>query len=317
MSQPPETEASGAVSSAPAPGEILRRAREGKGLSVAAIATQLNLDLRTVEALERGEQDKLPALIFVRGYLRGYARLVGVPEDQVVEGYQAPIPPPAPAPRAGGIGGRRLRPAYRAAPAIPWRGLLLIGVLVAVSALAFLYGPRWVAPLLTGAPAETEPDGGGLALPLPGGADVYLPPSGAAGGLALPLPEPRPIPAEEPPVPADAEPEPNLPGAAEFDPELGAAPAMPVPPPAALPVPVRLEFRFEDDSWVEVRGADRARLLFGLMRKGGTRSVLGVPPVSVLLGNAAAVELRVDGKLFEHAGYIRGNTARFEVGTQS
>jgi len=312
MSETPETEPAAVVPPGRAPGEILRQAREGENLSVAAIATQLNLDMRTIEALERGEQDKLPAPIFVRGYLRGYARLVGVSEDVVLGAYQAHAPRQEPEPRAVGSHGAPLRPAFRV-PLIPWRGLFTTALLIAVVVLAFVYGPRLVTLFLSGGESGdvAAPQ---LDLPMPGdeaghASGAQTPPAVISDGLELRLPEPQPVPAEQPPP--DAEPEPELPVEQDFAPRTEQAPAVTAPPAASNEV--RLDFRFLDDSWVEVGGADRARLLFGLMRQGDARSVSGKPPVSVLLGNSAAVELQVDGMRFDLAPHTRSNVARFRI----
>ena len=69
------------------PGQLLRRARESRGIALHDIAAQLHLDVRTVQALERDAFDVLPAPTFVRGYLRGYARLLNVPSAPVMEAY--------------------------------------------------------------------------------------------------------------------------------------------------------------------------------------------------------------------------------------
>jgi cytoskeleton protein RodZ len=310
MSERPETEATAATRS---PGEILKRAREAKSLSVAAIATQLNLDIRTVEALEQGDPAKLPAPIFVRGYLRGYARLVDVREDEVLDIYRAQAPQ-EPTPRPIGMARAPMRPAFRTS-AFPWRPLFGVILLVALAVLAFEFGPRLIAQMM---PQETTGEtgaGSDLELALPGADEGVS--DGAATAVPLPLPEPDPVPVEErqPVAPAEPEPEPNLPGDADFG---GAVPTEPVPespapPPASVPGQVQLEFRFADDSWVEVRDASGSRLLFGLLRKGDTRSVTGIAPISVLLGNAAAVEVRVGDEAFDHARYSRDNIARFRI----
>jgi cytoskeleton protein RodZ len=77
---------------------------------------------------------------------------------------------------------------------------------------------------------------------------------------------------------------------------------------------VRLEFQVNEDSWVEVRTADGNKLVIDLLRKGDNRSVAGKAPLSVLLGNAAGVEIKVNGKPFDHRRYDRDNIARFEIG---
>lgn len=71
----------------PGPGRLLRAARESAGVSLRDISAQLHLDERTVDSLECDDFDNLPAPTFVRGYLRGYARLLSVPVGPVLEAY--------------------------------------------------------------------------------------------------------------------------------------------------------------------------------------------------------------------------------------
>lgn len=288
-----------------APGEILKQARQGKDLSIAAIATQLNLDLRTIEALENGDLSKLPAPIFVRGYLRGYARLVGVREEAVLAAYQS-LAPQEPAPRAVSMARKSMRPAFLI-PAIPWRALLGGLVLIGLILLAIEIGPQLMSKLSLGDAPESTPMTG-LALPVPGSNVPAI-----TDDMALILPEPTLSAAEDLQSPAAEEIEPNTPGDLDFGaaaiPDTVAAPTAPALPSSQ----VQLDFSFISDSWVEVRAADRSKLLFGLLRKGEHRSVTGQAPISVLFGNAAAVTLKVDGKLFDHAEYSRGNVARFTV----
>src|SRR5258706_2795701 len=65
------------------PGARLVLARERLGLSVAQVAAKLRLDVRTVSALETGEYAKVGAAVFVRGFLRRYAELVGEPAPEI------------------------------------------------------------------------------------------------------------------------------------------------------------------------------------------------------------------------------------------
>ena len=78
------------------PGAHLRKAREEADMSVAQVAAALLLHHRTVEALEADAYDRLPAPTFVRGYLRGYARVLGLPSGPILEMYdlQGFDPPP-------------------------------------------------------------------------------------------------------------------------------------------------------------------------------------------------------------------------------
>ena len=69
------------------PGAYLREAREEANMTVERVATVLLLQTAIVEALEADAYDRLPAPTFVRGYLRGYARVLGLPSRPVLEMY--------------------------------------------------------------------------------------------------------------------------------------------------------------------------------------------------------------------------------------
>ncbi len=66
------------------PGEQLRKTRQGYRWSVEDVAANLNLTANVVRALESGNHEELPEAIFVRGYLRAYARLMEIDESAVL-----------------------------------------------------------------------------------------------------------------------------------------------------------------------------------------------------------------------------------------
>jgi cytoskeleton protein RodZ len=68
-------------------GAQLVAARKARKLDIEKVATELKLDVSTVRALENDDQAALPAPIFVKGYLRNYARLVGLAEEELVRTY--------------------------------------------------------------------------------------------------------------------------------------------------------------------------------------------------------------------------------------
>lgn len=69
------------------PGETLRLAREKKGWQVAEVAAQLNLSPQSLAQLEAGEFDRLPGHTFARGYVRAYAKLLGLDQPTLVEAF--------------------------------------------------------------------------------------------------------------------------------------------------------------------------------------------------------------------------------------
>jgi len=69
------------------PGWRLRDAREERNLSTLEIADALHLERRIVEALEADDYASLPPVTFTKGYLRAYARYVGLAEEQVLREF--------------------------------------------------------------------------------------------------------------------------------------------------------------------------------------------------------------------------------------
>jgi len=66
----------------------LRTGRAEKGLSLDDVARITKIQLKTLERLEAGTADGLPADVFVRGFVRSYARCVGLDEDEALKRYQ-------------------------------------------------------------------------------------------------------------------------------------------------------------------------------------------------------------------------------------
>lgn len=64
-------------------GQRLRAAREAAGLSVADVASRLKMRSRIIEALEAEDWEAIGAPVFVRGQLRSYSRLLGLPVQPV------------------------------------------------------------------------------------------------------------------------------------------------------------------------------------------------------------------------------------------
>ncbi|MGL5298381.1 MAG: cytoskeleton protein RodZ, partial [Plesiomonas sp.] len=79
------------------PGQRLRQAREQLGYSQAQVAERLCLKNSVVRALEEDTLTSELAPTFIRGYVRSYARLVNLPEQEMVAAINAVLPAePAP-----------------------------------------------------------------------------------------------------------------------------------------------------------------------------------------------------------------------------
>lgn len=120
-------------------GTWLRRQREIREISLREIADVTKISIRYLEALERDRFDVLPAQVFARGFLREYARYVGLDPDEVVNSYISALEPIETQEEID-------RPPHRASRGLPASRLLLIaavGILLLVAAWFALrsFGP--------------------------------------------------------------------------------------------------------------------------------------------------------------------------------
>ena len=71
------------------PGELLARQREQLGIPLADAARALNLRPAVVGGLEQDDYQEIPVAAYRRGYLRSYAKYLGMDDRLVLEAYQA------------------------------------------------------------------------------------------------------------------------------------------------------------------------------------------------------------------------------------
>ena len=88
MSNTPDFESEDSPMSHLTPGMMLRQAREALKLSHIDVARQLKLRVQWVVDIENDHYQEASALIYVRGYLKSYAKLVKVDSDQVLNALQ-------------------------------------------------------------------------------------------------------------------------------------------------------------------------------------------------------------------------------------
>lgn len=278
---------------APAPrsiGERLRAGRERAGLSVAAAAEKLHLDLKVIEALEADRFAELGASVYVRGHLRRYGDFVGEPGLELVNAYSARSESRPPPPDLTQVPHAE----HRSDPRRLVTPLVGLGcALVLALAIWWVLAGSKSPTLATASPPQASPAVATTPAPV-STAPVHM--ASAANNAA---------PANT--VPAAA---PAAPGIAATD-----ATRREASPETQAPArETRLRLELSNESWVEVYDSRGERLFYDVAGAGSVQSIAGRPPLRVVLGNAAAVTVQVDGQSRDiPAGAMDGEGARFVV----
>jgi flagellar biosynthesis protein FlhG len=68
-------------------GKTLRRIRERMGIDLRSISTETKINLKVLERIEEEDVDTLPAPVYLKGFLKMYARSLHLDPQRVVEGY--------------------------------------------------------------------------------------------------------------------------------------------------------------------------------------------------------------------------------------
>lgn len=82
-------------------GEILKKTREEKGLSVHEVGLFLKINTRILQAIEEGDQSQLPAKTFLRGFVQSYAKFLKLDTSHVLRIFNEEMTPPTPTPLEG------------------------------------------------------------------------------------------------------------------------------------------------------------------------------------------------------------------------
>ncbi|MGF0239670.1 RodZ domain-containing protein [Rhodococcus sp. IEGM1300] len=318
------------------PGETLRQARESNGWSLAEVALKLNLTVNSLGNLEAGAFDKLPGHTFARGYIRAYAKLLGMDQTLLVQQFDQSTGTDSQGSNVHSLG--RIEEPVRVSHTILRIVSLLL--LLAVIGGGFVWWQDQTSQrakdLTSLSPEHVEvegADGTTRIHPLDEPEDQAVTEGQAEGQTALALP-----PAETSAETPAAVPAPTVP--AQSNAPVVATPATPAPAPAvpAVPAPVvtapvastapattaepvapvagqgQVQLLFTADCWTQVTDGTGKVLLSGLKRKGENVSVSGKPPFAVRLGFARGAQVSYNGQVVDVAPFTSGETARLKLG---
>lgn len=290
------TQFAGSEAAATTPGAALASARERLGLTVADVAGQMRISPRQVEAIEADRYQELPGAVFVRGFVRNYARLLKLDPMPLLHALEPALGQEAPL-RAHPIAGAIPVPARRGRT-IGWLGVL--SVLVACVLGAGLY-EYW----------RSQPREASVHLPATSPNQLEPP--------AKPGPPTEPAATATPPLAAQGE-APSSAEAATSEPAPPAA-AEPQATPSAAATPgaapgaraARLGIQFVQESWFEIRDREGNVAFVGTGPANSMRLFDVQTPASVIIGNAGGVRITYNDRSFDVAPHATRNIARFTL----
>ena len=264
----------------PGVGASLRAAREAQGLSIQEAANHLRLMNRQIEAMETEDFGSLGQPVFARGFVRNYARLLGLDATALLQT----------------MGGGNVEPVdiVQVQPVVlpgAWfTSKWLIAGLLAL--LAFT-----VVPIALYAWLNTDGEEVARVRPpaLQHPTTVVAPPSAPVAKVTN----------AESLIPKDG---------AAIGTAAGVATAPPVASGATQPAAKsEMHFEFDDNAWVEIKDGTGQILQHQMNNKGTTLELSGQPPFSLVLGNAAQVRMTYKGRVIDLRPYIDANVARFSL----
>ncbi|RMV69914.1 helix-turn-helix domain-containing protein [Pseudomonas coronafaciens] len=315
------------------PGETLRQARESRSWSLPDVALRLNLTVTSLSNLENGNFEKLPGHTFARGYVRAYAKLLGLDQAALVDQFDQFTGTDGKGSAVHALG-RIEEPVRLSHNILRIVSLLLLVILVGCgffwwqdqatlrgrdqSGLNMEHvevesadGTTQIHPLdePEEAPVVEAPASGQTSLPLNTGAPASESPS------AAPATDTTGRSAAQPQAPAAAPTPAQTAQAPVASPNV---PSMPTTP-AEQPAPViagagQVTVQFVADCWTQVTDGNGKVLVSGLKRKGENLDVSGKPPLTLRLGYARGAQVTYNGQPVDVAPFTSGETARLKLG---
>ncbi len=252
-------------------GQVLREAREAKGVSLAEAEDATKIRQKYLQALEEGRYDILPPSVYVRGFLRSYANYLGLDPEHVVELYDQTVPEQV-TPHEPDIIAEPLVPSSR----VNWELIAGILLLVAVGILAVWVYRQYVVPLAV-SPTPTS--------------------SAEEEKVAQSIPAANPSPVRTVASPTTAPPTATpMPPTATPKPPTATRPPQPTATSTTVATQasdLRLALRTTARSWLRVI-IDGETVFQGILNAGESRTWRGKREIRLRTGNAGGVEVTLN-----------------------
>ncbi|WP_219951692.1 cytoskeleton protein RodZ [Dickeya zeae] len=306
------------------PGERLRGAREQLGLTQQVVAERLCLKLSTVREIEDNNTPAGLAPTFLRGYIRSYARLVHLPEDELLPMLEKQVMPSrvsnvAPMQSLALGKSRKKRDGW----------LMLFTWLILIGVLGLTVAWWWqnhqaqqqeINSMVDHATASQNRNGGQASdvntdpEPVDTDDNTAVNNATANNGQPIVLNSPAVTPSQlaaSTPVAPTAN---NTPAAASQAPVsssdqslLNQSATAPASAATTAEAPGAIVIRFTADCWLEVVDAAGKKLFSGVQRNGNVLNLTGQAPYRLKIGAPGAVQVEFQGKQVDLSRFVRSH----------
>ena len=268
-------------------GKTLRQAREALNISIEQAASQLHLDVRLLTALEKDDYSALPGTAYAYGYLRSYAKLLKVPEDDILPQFL----------KMTQIDSNTLVPEHMTfaeknkVPSFSFKQTLLLTIFVIVVVVSI----AWV--LLGGVLEKFN-------------LDVSVNQNTEQSPTVMinqDVERVVDIVADET-LSIEQKQQDAIPDSVQVTPVETASESTPSK---------ALQLSFQKDSWTEVRDASGETLIYRMVKKGENLALESKPPYVILLGYAPGVTVTYNDDVFATKPYQRDDIAYFRIGKKN
>jgi len=288
------------------PGQVLRTQRESLKLSTKEIAKRIHLDVKIIESIENDDHEGLPSAIYVRGYLRSYAKVVDADADKIIELYNTDSPPPPE------ILPEVKQPTQVSSNDKPVKAFTYLLTLGLVLLLLIWYQSNFVvSPHAKDKQLNTETHINGVEITYP---IITHPESWQSPKVQEkianesfniePATELLLITNDVAKLQAD-----------ENKQAIEAATAKTTSNNSSLSILGErsdlIEIEITADSWIEIYDKKNKRLFHRLARAGNQYKIKGIAPLTVLLGFSSGVTIKYNGKPFDITPHSKAGVARF------
>ncbi|MFG1488940.1 RodZ domain-containing protein [Oceanospirillum sp. HFRX-1_2] len=292
------------------PGEQLKKGRERMQLSTREVSEQLNLKHSFVQMIEDDNYSALPGATFVRGYLRAYAKLVGVDAESLVDTYNANFnEEPKPEERYKPVDTIRPQRSF-SDPLIKYTTLAVVAALIALS-IMWWQSRNGAEPLsLIQSDTVTVETSEG---------ETIIAQMDLSGAEENPIAE-QVVAVEEgesTEVASDDSATENSEAASPDAAETVAVSEEPTPEEIGQSAmgQERFTITFTEECWVEVTDGRDIKVVANLKQAGEESVVEGLPPFKLMIGNAGGATVTYQGEVVDLKPHTnRNNIARFTLG---